>query len=97
MATTSFLCLAILVSLLGVSLAKVLNQIQRFDNNNCGRFLYRGFEPNGLHRYETNIAMICQCYQGADYFATMYDRNRLIALYSTYIYGAKPAGGRGQN
>lgn len=64
MATTSFLCLAILVSLLGVGLAKVRNQNQRFDNNNCGRFLYGGFEPNGLHRYETNIARICQCYHG---------------------------------
>ncbi|MGH0163772.1 UNVERIFIED_CONTAM: hypothetical protein FKN15_063162 [Acipenser sinensis] len=96
MATTIFLCLAILVSLLGVGLAKVLNQKKRFDNNNCGRFLYRGFEPNGLHRDKT-IARICQCYQGADYFATMYDRNRRIALYSAYVYGTQPAGGRGQN
>ncbi|KAK1154586.1 hypothetical protein AOXY_G28566 [Acipenser oxyrinchus oxyrinchus] len=91
----SFLCLAILVSLLGVGLASVLYDNQVFNNNNCGRFLYKMFEPKGLYHVKSSIKRICQCYQGADYFATMYNKNSFIPLYSAYVYGHQPPGAQG--
>ncbi|MGH0172553.1 UNVERIFIED_CONTAM: hypothetical protein FKN15_063506 [Acipenser sinensis] len=91
----SFLCLAILVSLLGVGLTSVLYDKQVFNNNNCGRFLYKMFEPEGLYHVRSSIKRICQCYQGADYFATMYNKNSFIPLYSAYVYGNQPPGAQG--
>ncbi|XP_064905377.1 endonuclease domain-containing 1 protein isoform X1 [Columba livia] len=58
--------------------------------HSCSQFFFRGTPPNEALEPE-NPAWICQRYQNRYYFATLYDRNRRIPVYSAYLY--QPASG----
>ncbi|XP_032914493.1 endonuclease domain-containing 1 protein-like [Catharus ustulatus] len=51
----------------------------------CAQFFYAQTPPSGALR-PTNAARICQVYDNKYRFATLYDRNRRIPVYSAYIY-----------
>ncbi|NWW75062.1 ENDD1 protein, partial [Climacteris rufus] len=51
----------------------------------CPQFFYEETPPNEALE-PPNPAWICQCYNNEYYFATLYDRNRRIPVYSAYIY-----------
>ncbi|KAM3924078.1 endonuclease domain-containing 1 protein-like [Leptodactylus fuscus] len=52
-------------------------QPDRFDRNNF---------PDGMNRKDLNSpAYICQMFEGTSWYATLYDRGRLMPLYSAYI------------
>ncbi|XP_078534901.1 endonuclease domain-containing 1 protein-like [Lissotriton helveticus] len=50
----------------------------------CPQFFYEGTEPSGIVPH--NPARICQVYKNKYQFATMYDRDLRIPLYSAYVY-----------
>ncbi|KAJ1211939.1 hypothetical protein NDU88_007287 [Pleurodeles waltl] len=50
----------------------------------CPQFFYQGTEPTGI--VPKNPARICQVYENQYWFATMYDRDLRIPLYSAYVY-----------
>ncbi|NWV29458.1 ENDD1 protein, partial [Origma solitaria] len=52
---------------------------------NCPTFFYQGTPPNNALR-PNNPAMICQRYKNSYRFATLYDRDSRIPIYSAYIY-----------
>ncbi|NXS10192.1 ENDD1 protein, partial [Neodrepanis coruscans] len=51
----------------------------------CLQFFYKNTLPNNALQ-PANPAWICQRYKNQYYFATLYDKNRLIPIYSAYIY-----------
>ncbi|NXE96003.1 ENDD1 protein, partial [Menura novaehollandiae] len=51
----------------------------------CPQFFYQNSPPNNALQ-PANPAWICQRYDNQHYFATLYDRNRRIPVYSAYIY-----------
>lgn len=53
--------------------------------NPCTKFFYAQTPPSGGIR-PTNAARICQVYDNQYRFATLYDRNNRIPVYSAYIY-----------
>ncbi|XP_069061912.1 endonuclease domain-containing 1 protein-like [Pleurodeles waltl] len=76
-----------LLHVLGVILCSLtLGNAEVFTNafQNCREFFYKDTEPSGI--VPKNSARICQFYEKQYRFATMYDRDLLIPLYSAYIY-----------
>ncbi|NWT62131.1 ENDD1 protein, partial [Erythrocercus mccallii] len=51
----------------------------------CPQFFYEGMTPNDVLN-PTNPAWICQRYSNSYHYATLYDRDRRIPVYSAYIY-----------
>ncbi|KAM6302169.1 endonuclease domain-containing 1 protein-like [Podargus strigoides] len=62
--------------------------------SSCPQFFFRETPPNGALEPE-NPAWICQRYKNQYYFATLYDRNRRIPVYSAYLY--QPGSGKRPN
>ncbi|NXO46572.1 ENDD1 protein, partial [Locustella ochotensis] len=52
---------------------------------NCPQFFYKETFPNDVLQPQ-NPAWICQCYSNTYQFATLYDQDRRIPVYSAYIY-----------
>ncbi|TRZ06252.1 hypothetical protein HGM15179_020856 [Zosterops borbonicus] len=51
----------------------------------CSQFFYEGTTPNNaLH--PDNLAYICQRYKNSYHFATLYDKDKRIPVYSAYMY-----------
>ncbi|XP_039617940.1 endonuclease domain-containing 1 protein-like [Polypterus senegalus] len=50
----------------------------------CKHFFYKGTEPKGI--IPQNAARICQTYNNRAHFATMYDKENRIPIYSAYIH-----------
>ncbi|XP_049670306.1 endonuclease domain-containing 1 protein-like [Accipiter gentilis] len=57
--------------------------------SSCPQFFFRETPPNEALQPE-NPAWICQNYKNQYYFATLYDRNRRIPVYSAYLYQPGP-------
>ncbi|NWW78137.1 ENDD1 protein, partial [Climacteris rufus] len=55
----------------------------------CPQFFYQNTPPNNTLQPQ-NSALICQHYNNQSRFATVYDRNRRIPVYSAYIYQPGP-------
>uniref|UniRef100_A0A8C3U357 Uncharacterized protein n=1 Tax=Catharus ustulatus TaxID=91951 RepID=A0A8C3U357_CATUS len=55
----------------------------------CAQFFYEKTPPSDALR-PTNAARICQFYDNKYRFATLYDRNKRIPVYSAYIYQPGP-------
>ncbi|XP_051788708.1 endonuclease domain-containing 1 protein-like [Erpetoichthys calabaricus] len=53
----------------------------------CTQFFHKGEEPSGLE--PNRSARICQTHEGKVHFATMYDREKRIPIYSAYKYNRK--------
>lgn len=51
---------------------------------NCRKYFFGEMEPQGI--IPANAARICQKYNNKYHYATMYDRNLRIPLYSAYIF-----------
>ncbi|XP_043942225.1 endonuclease domain-containing 1 protein-like [Protopterus annectens] len=70
---------------------EVLDNDKKFDFHECSKFFYKQKEPLGLSGQKS--ARICQSYKHngvvSQYFATLYDRERRIPLYSAYIFKGK--------
>ncbi|NWV23218.1 ENDD1 protein, partial [Origma solitaria] len=56
----------------------------------CPQFFYQGTPPNDA-LMPNNPVRICQRYRNQYRFATLYDRNRRIPVYSAYIYQPGPS------
>ncbi|NWW62017.1 ENDD1 protein, partial [Ifrita kowaldi] len=80
------LLLQVLVSCLWLGHSEVVN-----DFTTCHHFFYGNTPPNNVLN-PANPAWICQRYMNQYHFATLYDRNRRIPVYSAYIY--QPGSGR---
>ena len=57
--------------------------------SSCPQFFFREIPPNEALEPESP-AWICQRYKNQYYFATLYDRNRRIPVYSAYLYQPGP-------
>ncbi|XP_068025041.1 endonuclease domain-containing 1 protein-like [Melanerpes formicivorus] len=57
--------------------------------SSCPQFFFRETPPNEALEPESP-AWICQRYKNQYYFATLYDRNRRIPVYSAYLYQPGP-------
>uniref|UniRef100_H3A4E2 Uncharacterized protein n=1 Tax=Latimeria chalumnae TaxID=7897 RepID=H3A4E2_LATCH len=66
--------------------SRVLDNTDRMD---CRQFFYEHTIPKHLPNSISDSVYICQCYLDKAYFATFYDKNRRIPVYSAYVYGAK--------
>ncbi|NXD47106.1 ENDD1 protein, partial [Copsychus sechellarum] len=75
------LLLQVLASCLCLGHSKVVENFK----NVCTQFFYAKTAPD-FGRYPQKAARICQYYENDYRFATLYDRNRRIPLYSAYIY-----------
>ncbi|NXD03999.1 ENDD1 protein, partial [Certhia familiaris] len=51
----------------------------------CPQFFYAGTTPNDVLNPQ-NAAWICQFFSNKHHFATLYDRDRRIPVYSAYVY-----------
>ncbi|XP_058717932.1 endonuclease domain-containing 1 protein-like [Poecile atricapillus] len=79
------LLLQVLASCLWLGHSKVVNSFA-----DCPEFFYAGTTPNNaLH--PQNPAWICQRYRNSSHYATLYDRDRRIPVYSAYKYHPGPA------
>ncbi|XP_054148419.1 endonuclease domain-containing 1 protein-like [Melozone crissalis] len=74
------LLLQVLDSCLWLGHSEVVNS---FDN--CPQFFYDGIPPDGALN-PTNPARICQRFRNSYHYATLYDRDRRIPVYSAYKY-----------
>uniref|UniRef100_H2ZXV4 Uncharacterized protein n=1 Tax=Latimeria chalumnae TaxID=7897 RepID=H2ZXV4_LATCH len=77
------------------SRSKVLNS-PTFTGGECEVYFYGGIEPQGFEGGR-NMRRICQCYKDTAYFATLYDQDRRIPLYSAYVYGKNEGSRCGRN
>uniref|UniRef100_H3A286 Uncharacterized protein n=1 Tax=Latimeria chalumnae TaxID=7897 RepID=H3A286_LATCH len=64
--------------------------VQSF-NNRCDRFFFQNTEPSG---FGNNYRRICQRYKNQYRFATLYDQNNRVPVYSSYIYQDNTSGNR---
>ncbi|NWZ84245.1 ENDD1 protein, partial [Poecile atricapillus] len=79
------LLLQVLVSCLWLGHSEVVKNFE-----DCLEFFYAGTTPNdALH--PQNPAWICQSYSDTYHYATLYDRERRIPVYSAYKYHPGPA------
>uniref|UniRef100_A0A8C0Z8J3 ENDD1 protein n=1 Tax=Cyanistes caeruleus TaxID=156563 RepID=A0A8C0Z8J3_CYACU len=79
------LLLQVLASCLWLGHSEVVNSFA-----DCPEFFYAGTTPNdALH--PQNPAWICQSYNDSYHYATLYDRDRRIPVYSAYKYQPGPA------
>ncbi|XP_039917368.1 endonuclease domain-containing 1 protein-like [Hirundo rustica] len=74
------LLLQVLASSLWVGHSEVMTSFQH-----CPQFFYEGTSPSDALNPQ-NPAWICQCYNSSYHYATLYDRDRRIPVYSAYIY-----------
>ncbi|NWV42408.1 ENDD1 protein, partial [Grantiella picta] len=80
------LLLQVLASCLWLGHSKVVKSFE----TSCPRFFYNNTTPDKLD--PKNPARICQSYNNSNYFATLYDKDLRIPVYSAYIY--QPLQGR---
>uniref|UniRef100_A0A8D2PAJ9 ENDD1 protein n=1 Tax=Zosterops lateralis melanops TaxID=1220523 RepID=A0A8D2PAJ9_ZOSLA len=80
------LLLQVLSSCLWLGHGEVVNSFA-----SCPQFFYRGTFPNDVLEPQ-NAAYICQHYSNSYRFATLYDRDRRIPVYSAYKY--QPGSGK---
>ncbi|XP_043944570.1 endonuclease domain-containing 1 protein-like [Protopterus annectens] len=59
--------------------------------NRCNMFFFEGKVPSG---FSSAFCNICQRYDNIYHFATLYDTDNRIPVYSAYIYKESAAGGR---
>ncbi|KAL9854693.1 endonuclease domain-containing 1 protein-like isoform 2-T12 [Geothlypis trichas] len=78
------LLLQVLASCLWLGHSEVVNSF-----TNCSRFFYDGIPPTDVLN-PNNPARICQFFRNLDHYATLYDRDRRIPVYSAYIYQPGP-------
>ncbi|NWR26387.1 ENDD1 protein, partial [Emberiza fucata] len=78
--------------MLGLLLLQVLASCLRLGHSEveasfalCREFFYDGIPPNNALNPD-NPAWICQRFRNSSYYATLYDRDRRIPVYSAYIY-----------
>ncbi|KAM6292388.1 endonuclease domain-containing 1 protein-like [Porphyrio hochstetteri] len=81
------LLLQVLASCLWLGHSEVVTSFE----SSCPQFFFRETPPNEAIEPE-NPAWICQRYKNQYYFATLYDRDRRIPVYSAYIY--QPGSGK---
>ncbi|XP_052645589.1 endonuclease domain-containing 1 protein-like [Harpia harpyja] len=79
------LLLQVSASCLWLAGSEVVTSFER----SCPQFFFRETPPNEALQPE-NPAWICQRYKNQYYFATLYDRNRRIPVYSAYLYQPGP-------
>ncbi|XP_009460883.1 PREDICTED: endonuclease domain-containing 1 protein-like [Nipponia nippon] len=79
------LLLQILASCLWLGRSEVVTSFE----SSCPQFFFRETPPNEALEPE-NPAWICQRYKNQYYYATLYDRNRRIPVYSAYLYQPGP-------
>ncbi|NXI56619.1 ENDD1 protein, partial [Chloroceryle aenea] len=79
------LLLQVLASCLWLGHSEVVTSFE----SSCPQFFFREIPPNEALEPE-NPVWICQRYQNQYYFATLYDRNRRIPVYSAYLYQPAP-------
>ncbi|XP_039919515.1 endonuclease domain-containing 1 protein-like [Hirundo rustica] len=79
------LLLQVLASCLWLGHSKVISPFE-----DCSQFLHAKTPPNSALNPQ-NPAWICQRYSNSYHFATLYDRDRRIPVYSAYVY--KPGSG----
>ncbi|KFQ01560.1 ENDD1 protein, partial [Haliaeetus albicilla] len=79
------LLLQVLASCLWLAGSEVVTSFE----SSCPQFFFRETPPNEALQPE-NPAWICQNYKNQYYFATLYDRNRRIPVYSAYLYQPGP-------
>ncbi|XP_043942212.1 endonuclease domain-containing 1 protein-like [Protopterus annectens] len=85
-------CMLIILTATAISFAtgkgEVLGKNETFASHICSKFFYRQNEPMGLS--QQNSARICQMYDYngviSPYFASLYDRDRRMPLYSAYVF-----------
>ncbi|CAN0398748.1 unnamed protein product, partial [Lampetra planeri] len=70
-----------LAPLLSLAGAKV---VADFDNNWCGSFFYKSTQPQ--MRDCNSCDKICQIYKDVNRFATLYDHEKRIPIYSAYVF-----------
>uniref|UniRef100_H3A375 Endonuclease domain-containing 1 protein n=1 Tax=Latimeria chalumnae TaxID=7897 RepID=H3A375_LATCH len=58
------------------------------DPNAIKSYFYQNTVPQIAQPESNHLVYIGQCYQGKAYFATLYNQNRKIPVYSAYVYGA---------
>ncbi|NWI31167.1 ENDD1 protein, partial [Sula dactylatra] len=80
------LLLQVLVSCFWLGRSEVATSFE----SSCPQFFFRETPPNEALEPE-NPAWICQRYKNQYYFATLYDRNRRIPVYSAYLYQPQPS------
>ncbi|NXT96081.1 ENDD1 protein, partial [Anhinga rufa] len=80
------LLLQVLVSCLWLGRSEVVTSFE----SSCPQFFFRKAPPNEALQPE-NPAWICQRYENQYHFATLYDRNRRIPVYSAYLYQPQPS------
>ncbi|XP_054148393.1 endonuclease domain-containing 1 protein-like [Melozone crissalis] len=78
------LLLQVLASCLWLGHSEVVNS---FDS--CPQFFYDGIPPNDALN-PNNPARICQRFRNSYHYATLYDRDRRIPVYSAYKYEPGP-------
>ncbi|XP_038011421.1 endonuclease domain-containing 1 protein-like [Motacilla alba alba] len=82
------LLLQVLASCLWLGHSEVVNSFAE-----CPEFFYAGTTPNDALN-PNNPAWICQSFRNSYHYATLYDRDKRIPVYSAYIYlpgsGKKP-------
>ncbi|KAF1550425.1 Endonuclease domain-containing 1 protein, partial [Eudyptes schlegeli] len=79
------LLLQVLASCLWLGHSEVVTSFE----SSCPQFFFRETPPNEALEPE-NPAWICQRYKNQYYFATLYDRDRRIPVYSAYLYQPGP-------
>ncbi|NWX18823.1 ENDD1 protein, partial [Aegotheles bennettii] len=84
------LLLQVLASCLWLAHGEVVTSFQ----NSCPQFFFRKTPPNEALEPESP-AWICQDYNNQYYFATLYDRDLRIPVYSAYLY--QPGSGKRPN
>ncbi|NWU90628.1 ENDD1 protein, partial [Upupa epops] len=65
------------------------SEVVRSFESSCPQFFFRETPPNEALEPESP-AWICQRYKSQYYFATLYDRDRRIPVYSAYLYQPGP-------
>ncbi|NWW51235.1 ENDD1 protein, partial [Pedionomus torquatus] len=78
------LLLQVLVSCLWLGHSEVMTSFQ-----NCSQFFFRATPPNKALQ-PNNPAWICQRYNNQYYYATLYNRDLHIPVYSAYLYQPGP-------
>ncbi|KFU94400.1 Endonuclease domain-containing 1 protein [Chaetura pelagica] len=79
------LLLQVLTSCLWLGHGEVVTSLQ----SSCPQFFFQKTPPNSALTPQ-NPAWICQRYGNKYYFATLYDRNQRIPVYSAYLYQPGP-------
>uniref|UniRef100_A0A8C4RHQ3 Endonuclease domain-containing 1 protein n=1 Tax=Erpetoichthys calabaricus TaxID=27687 RepID=A0A8C4RHQ3_ERPCA len=79
--------LLLMLVFLGISIMWGNGEVMKDKQFTCTQFFYKGEQPSGLE--PSRSARICQTYKKKVHFATLYDRDNLIPIYSAYKYNRK--------